>query len=1149
MTASDYSDVFVSYRRKDVEFAKQIVEALRDSGREVWIDWEDIAPGSTAFSDDIKRGLEGADAFLCILSPDYMDSTYCVDMEMGYAVELKKKIVPIVLKKFDEQIDKLPDTVKGINWIYFTPHAGQENSFDESFPKIIQVLDQDLEHARQHKRLGLRALEWDANGRNISYVLDGKEITEAENWQRQSADKIPPPTELILEYIAASRKAAISRARFLLTSAVVGLVITVVLAILSFVSFRAAHSAEATAVANEERAVQAEDTAVANFEAAESARATSEANLREAWKSQALFFGDLSRQEAQAGRHQLATLLALKALEHYEENIFSENAYQVLHDALSQRFRTRLDIHYPHGDFGRLGGDVFWLADDTQVLIIAETQITIWDVETLEELLNIPTEAAGDGILSDDESRVIVLSRQDGLSAKVYDLTSGQMLFEVPAPTADAWIQKAAFSSDGTRIYTTSADAFEFFADFTVWDAETGEPQINISLNFDGPTPLTGYAPNPDETQVILWSGFGGSINLFDMQSGDLLWEIMPEDEFGEFVHATWSDDGTYFVVGYNDDSGSSLQIYDAATGELTRKIDQREFITEIIWNAEKSQLLIVATNEIHIYDAATWEPLMQVNHADTIGEAKLNSDESQLLVWSIDATVSIWDMATGEVMQSSRLDATETILQVDWFADETAVSIKTLDMIYLLDIETGATLQEIQLGDLALYAEWNDAGTQLLANYQDDVRVYDSDFGQHLAKFPANIAISGSKWSKDGSRFVLWSDDGGIYVWDDIANDPMFALQADDWVAGVQFNGEMSRLLAWGYSGWISIWDMQSGELVNQIQEGQDLIDVRWNDDNSQVFTLSSSSPGSFGIMSAWDVASGEQLYSIKHDAALNNAIWNADETQILGVFGSDFDAVYEVVIWDIETGDIINQIEVDAPALDAQWNADETQVLIRTGLILAGSDADYSEGAGVIWNLESGETLKLPHEGQVNMIRWNSDETRVLTASEDGTAIVWDASSGEKIHVLPHERYVRDAWWSPDETRIVSYDETLGIWDAESGEMLNSYHLGIYSSVLMNSSGDQLLIIDEFSNAQVIEIGTGKVRFSSELEGDFLLQDAQWHPDETRVLITGFDQYAVWILDYHELIEEAKTLVVRELTDDERDRFFLPPANATDE
>ena len=204
MIASDLSDVFVSYRRVNVEFAKKLVEYLNKEGKEVWVDWEDIPPGSEAFTDDIKRGLEGADAFICILTPDYLESPYCLDMELGYALELKKKIIPIVLDKFEGM--NVPSSIGHINWIYFVPHAGAENTFEEAFPRVMDALNQDYEHAREHRRLGLRAIEWQDNGHSNSFLLIGDELTSAENWLMGAVGKVPEPTELHSHYITSSRE-------------------------------------------------------------------------------------------------------------------------------------------------------------------------------------------------------------------------------------------------------------------------------------------------------------------------------------------------------------------------------------------------------------------------------------------------------------------------------------------------------------------------------------------------------------------------------------------------------------------------------------------------------------------------------------------------------------------------------------------------------------------------------------------------------------------------------------------------------------------------------------------------------------------------------------------------------------------------------
>jgi WD40 repeat protein len=197
------SDVFLSYRRKDVDFVKKVDQALRATGREVWVDWEDIPPGVEGFGDEIQRGIEGASAFIAILSPAYLESEYCI-MELREALKLKKRIIPIVYEKFEPKPP--PEGIGHINWVYFTPHAGQENTFEVSFPKVVQALEADYEHSREHTRILLRAIDWDKGQKNNSYLLKGAEIEKAERWQMNAASKDPTPTALQTEYVIISRK-------------------------------------------------------------------------------------------------------------------------------------------------------------------------------------------------------------------------------------------------------------------------------------------------------------------------------------------------------------------------------------------------------------------------------------------------------------------------------------------------------------------------------------------------------------------------------------------------------------------------------------------------------------------------------------------------------------------------------------------------------------------------------------------------------------------------------------------------------------------------------------------------------------------------------------------------------------------------------
>ncbi len=222
------SDVFISYSRLDRDFVGQLREALNREKQDVWIDWESIPPSQTWWN-EIKKGIAKANNFVVVLSPNSMSSPIC-QMEIEYARELKKRIIPVFHANYDREqclvditrrlanreqsatrdiwenrqpydlFDANEAELKHINYFFFKA----DSDFQSRFADLLAVIQTDYAHKEQHTTLELRALEWDRRGRDASFLLLDTELEQAQNWLVISEGKQPEATSLHRAYISTS---------------------------------------------------------------------------------------------------------------------------------------------------------------------------------------------------------------------------------------------------------------------------------------------------------------------------------------------------------------------------------------------------------------------------------------------------------------------------------------------------------------------------------------------------------------------------------------------------------------------------------------------------------------------------------------------------------------------------------------------------------------------------------------------------------------------------------------------------------------------------------------------------------------------------------------------------------------------------------
>lgn len=218
--------VFVSYSRKNKDFCRQLTTELQKRELDLWVDWEGIPP-TVDWMKEIEKGIEEADTFLAIVSPDWISSKVCIE-ELDIAVKNGKRLIPVV--PCDIEWDSVPATLAHLNFIFFT----EAFDFQEQLNKLFAALDTDYDWLKTHRRLQVKALEWERGNNDPAFLLHGRDLEEAEAQISINATKSPNPTDLQREYILRSRQASTRQRR--ITTGVLAFIILMLFGISAYLA-------------------------------------------------------------------------------------------------------------------------------------------------------------------------------------------------------------------------------------------------------------------------------------------------------------------------------------------------------------------------------------------------------------------------------------------------------------------------------------------------------------------------------------------------------------------------------------------------------------------------------------------------------------------------------------------------------------------------------------------------------------------------------------------------------------------------------------------------------------------------------------------------------------------------------------------------
>jgi WD40 repeat protein/energy-coupling factor transporter ATP-binding protein EcfA2 len=136
-------------------------------------------------------------------------------------------------------------------------------------------------------------------------------------------------------------------------------------------------------------------------------------------------------------------------------------------------------------------------------------------------------------------------------------------------------------------------------------------------------------------------------------------------------------------------------------------------------------------------------------------------------------------------------------------------------------------------------------------------------------------------------------------------------------------------------------------------------------------------------------------------------------------------------VQVWDNQTERVINLNDLTKPVSSLAFDADGSRLATAS-----------EDGTALIWDMKNDTIAPLPLKGHtkpINMVTFSPNGSQLATASADATARLWDVTTGQLLKPLEgHTASVITAAFSPDGTLVAtgSEDNTARVWDVATGQ-----------------------------------------------------------------------------------------------------------------
>lgn len=500
----------------------------------------------------------------------------------------------------------------------------------------------------------------------------------------------------------------------------------------------------------------------------------------------------------------------------------------------------------------------------------------------------------------------------------------------------------------------------------------------------------------------------------------------------------------------------------------IRRNEEPAESKEETFYSPDGALVIAFQGDEARVFDMSNSEPVTPpLQHGGLVeGEARgFSPDGGRVVTGSADTTARIWDAYTGEQL-TPPLRHPAKVVGAKFSPDGLRVATVSQDrMVRIWDAFTGRPLVErFRIPPGFGRAQFSADGQRIVMapleveEIAEDRRLrsrppigWDIRPGQMFgAMFHHREQIESVEFSPNGELILTASRDGAAMVWNAISGAALFPpIEHELRIVMARFSPDGKRFATASADRTARIWDTATGQpLTPKMGHEGGVNTVEFSPDGALLATASEDNAARL-----WHAETGTlavaPLVNLKPTRA---AHFSPDGRTLLTVSEDR-----EIRFWDAATGEVkqggfriefgrrrmtpFRRLRGKGPtenteSIAAQFSADGLRLLT----MFKGS---FSSDVRVR-DLKANDWLgdSLDNNSFTGSARFDPAARWIVTAAEDLTAMVWDASTGDPVGaLLEHESEVVYGDFLPDGRRVftVSANHRARIWDAESGMPLS--------------------------------------------------------------------------------------------------------------